>query len=107
MRKFGHLSEHKAEANRAASLFIPTAENARIDLCDDHLKAVVDTVDSLLRDLARLKAASDSFERYLILVLQMTGTTDKFGKAISAIRITHEETTFDYPGVKVRIWKIG
>ncbi len=54
------------------SLFLPAKEGDRVDLCADHLAVVVDAVDSLLRDFGRLKSASESFERYLILVLQTT-----------------------------------
>jgi len=88
------------------SLFMPANEQDRVELCDEHLAVVDNAVDSLLRDFIRLKSAPASFERFLILVLQTSGVADTFGKAINAIRVNRDETTFTYSKVLVRIWRI-
>ena len=101
----GYYNKNLAGCSNLA-LFLPANEKDRVDLCDEHLAVVDDAVDSLLRDFGRLKSAPANFERYLILVLQTSGVADTFGKAISAIRVTANETTLSYPEVLVRIWRI-
>jgi len=81
--------------------------DARIDLTPEHLGRVHPSVDSLLRDYQRLREhPSKDIEKYLILVLHLSGKPDRFGQAVRAIRISNNELTFHYPNVLVRIWAV-
>ncbi len=88
------------------SAFLPNTEGKRIDVRRADLDRVNLKEGSLLKDLLRLRSVEAQLQKYMILVIHKNGHKDKFGRAITAIRLTKEEWTFEFKDFILRIWRV-
>lgn len=88
------------------SEFLPSSPEQRVDVTQQHLDAVHPKEGSLLKDCLRLRGIKSVQHKFMVLVIHKYDPPDDFGLAISAIRLSQAEVTFDYSDFLLRIWRI-
>jgi hypothetical protein len=88
------------------SQFLPGTDEARRFLSLDEIERLEPAAGSYLADVLRLRRLPESLERYMILVLQKANEPDGFGRAISAIQVSSQESEWQCADFLVRVSQV-
>jgi hypothetical protein len=88
------------------SQFLPTTSGERKVLTQEEIERIEPATGSYLADVLRLQRLPASLEKYMVLVLQKADEPDKFGRAISAIQVSPQESGRECRDFLVRVSRL-